>query len=59
MGEGEFAEKTLVAAVRGALVEAAEPTAELRVSTPGGRFQVRWDGTTDQLPSYDSKLCMT
>ena len=43
MGEGEFAEKTLVAAVRGALVEAAEPTAELRVSTPGGRFQVRWD----------------
>ncbi len=45
MGEGEFEEKTLVAAVRSALVEAAESTAELRVSTPGGRFQVRWDET--------------
>ena len=43
MGEGEFEEKALVTAVRGAVARQAEQAAELRVSTPGGRFQVRWD----------------
>jgi hypothetical protein len=40
MGEREFEQKALVAAVDGAM---AEQAAELRVNTPGGRFQVRWD----------------
>ncbi|HEX5675078.1 MAG TPA: transposase [Azonexus sp.] len=43
MGEAEFEEKALVAAVRGAIEEQAEHAAELRLITPGGRFQVRWD----------------
>ena len=41
MGESEFEQKGLVTAVRSALAEQAE--ADLRVNTPGGRFQVRWD----------------
>ena len=36
MGEGEFEEKALATAVRGAIVEQAEAAAELRVSTPEG-----------------------
>ena len=43
MGEEEFEEKALVTAVRGAVAQQAEQAAELRVNTPGGRFQVRWD----------------
>jgi hypothetical protein len=43
MGEAEFEEKALAAAVRGAIEEQAEHAAELRLITPGGRFQVRWD----------------
>ena len=43
MGEAEFEESALVAAVRSAIEEQVEQAAELRVSTPGGRFQVRWD----------------
>ncbi len=42
MGEAEFEERALVTVVRGAIEEQAEQAAELRVSTPGGRFQVRW-----------------
>ncbi len=40
MGEMQFEQKALVKAVDSALQERA---AELRVSTPGGRFHVRWD----------------
>lgn len=43
MGESEFEQKGLVRAVRSALAEQAERAADLRVDTPGGRFQVRWD----------------
>lgn len=43
MGEEEFEEKSLVTAVRGAVAQQVEQAPELRVSTPGGRFQVRWD----------------
>ena len=43
MGESEFEQKGLVTAVRSALAEQAEATTDLRVNTPGGRFQVRWD----------------
>ncbi len=43
MGEGEFEQKELVTAVRGAVAEQVEQGADLRVNTPGGRFQVRWD----------------
>lgn len=39
----EFKRKVLVEAVDGALQEAERAAAELRVATPGGRFQVRWD----------------
>jgi Transposase DDE domain group 1 len=41
MGERQFEQKALVKAVDGALQE--RTAAELRVDTPGGRFQVRWD----------------
>ena len=43
MGEWEFERKRLVAAVERGLVEQAREAAELRLSTPGGRFRVRWD----------------
>src|SRR5574338_1543272 len=43
MGEAEFEQKGLVAAVGGALAQQGEAAADLRVDTPGGRVQVRWD----------------
>ena len=43
MGESEFEQKALVKAVDQALIEQAREAAELRLRTPGGRFQVRWD----------------
>jgi hypothetical protein len=43
MGDLEFEKKALVKAVERGLVEPARDAAELRLSTPGGRFQVRWD----------------
>ena len=43
MGDGEFAKCELVTAVGTALQEGASAQQELRVATPGGRFQVRWD----------------
>lgn len=44
MGEMEFEQKTGVSAVRAAIAErTAAAVEELRVITPGGRFQVRWD----------------
>jgi len=44
MGEAEFERKALVTAVQGAIAERElETTGDLRVNTPGGRFQVRWD----------------
>ena len=43
MGELEFERKALVKAVDHALVEQGRDGGELRLNTPGGRFQVRWD----------------
>jgi len=43
MGEFDFDKKALVRAVDGAIAEQVSQAAELRVTTPGGRFQVRWD----------------
>jgi hypothetical protein len=44
MGDCDFAQNAMVKAVGTAAQEGQECTAqELRVATPGGRFQVRWD----------------
>lgn len=43
MGEMTFEQATVVKAVESALIEQGKVGSELRVSTPGGRFQVRWD----------------
>lgn len=43
MGEGKFEQKALVKAVNIAIAETAKVNAEMRVTTPGGRFHVRWD----------------
>jgi hypothetical protein len=43
MGEQEFERKALVKAIGTGLQEHARAAEELRVATPGGRFQVRWD----------------
>ena len=43
MGEEKFTQTTLVKAVQGAVAEASQPSGDLRVVTPGGVFQVRWD----------------
>ena len=43
MGELEFERKVLVKAVDQALLEQGGEGIELRLTTPGGRFQVRWD----------------
>jgi hypothetical protein len=43
MGEKEFEQKVLVKTVAGAIQEVAQSSEELRLSTPGGRFHVRWD----------------
>lgn len=43
MGEREFEQNALAKAVEGAISEQVREATDLRVSTPGGRFQVRWD----------------
>jgi len=43
MGELDFEQKALVKAVDGAITEQINQAGDLRVATPGGRFQVRWD----------------
>ena len=43
MGEKEFEQKALGRAVDGAVQEPERAAAELRLATPGGRFQVRRD----------------
>lgn len=43
MGEEKFAQTALVKAVQGAIAVAPQQSADLRVATPGGVFQVRWD----------------
>lgn len=43
MGEMALVKKAVVTAVDAALQEQAQAAEELRLTTPGGRFQVRWD----------------
>jgi hypothetical protein len=43
MGEMSFEQKGIVKAVDSALLEVEQAAAEMRVTTPGGRFHVRWD----------------
>lgn len=43
MGEEKFAETALVNAIQGAIAVLPERAGDLRVATPGGVFQVRWD----------------
>jgi hypothetical protein len=43
MGEAEFEKNGRVLAVEEAIAEQVREATDLRVSTPGGRFQVRWD----------------
>ncbi|MDO8788260.1 MAG: transposase [Sulfuritalea sp.] len=43
MGEAGFEKNALVRAVGEAIAEQMREASDLRVSTPGGRFQVRWD----------------
>jgi hypothetical protein len=43
MGEEKFAQTALVKAVQGALAVQPQQSGDLRVATPGGVFQVRWD----------------
>jgi hypothetical protein len=43
MGEAEFEKNALAKAVGEAIAEQVREATDLRVSTPGGRFQVRWD----------------
>ena len=43
MGEQEFTQNVLVKGVGEAMVEQAKVSAEQRITTAGGRFQVRWD----------------
>src|SRR5674476_180239 len=43
MGEEKFTQTALVKAVQGAIAVQPQPSGDLRVVTPGGVFQVRWD----------------
>ena len=43
MGEHEFEQKALTKAIDTVLQEQSNGAQELRLATPGGRFQVRWD----------------
>ena len=58
MGEAEFEPNVMVAAGQSALAEQSAMVAqEMRLSTPGGRYQVSWDDTGSatalgQLPFF-------
>ena len=43
MGEDKFEPASLVQAVQSATAVHPPPSGDLRVATPGGVFQVRWD----------------
>jgi hypothetical protein len=43
MGEEKFEQTALVKAVEGAIAVQPQQSGDLRVATPGGGFQVRWD----------------
>jgi hypothetical protein len=43
MGEDKSEQTALVKAIQGAIAVQSQTSGDLRVSTPGGVFQVRWD----------------
>lgn len=64
MGEKEFEQKVIVKAVDSVLEEVEPVDAEMCISTPGGRFQVRWDEggsatALGQLPFFSEYLEVT
>lgn len=64
MGEAKFKQNALVKAVGAALAEPARTNADLCITTPGGRFQVRWDengsaSALGQLPFFAEFLDVT
>ena len=64
MGEKEFEQKVIVKAVDSVLEEIEPVAAEMCLSTPGGRFQVRWDEggsatALGQLPFFSEYLEVT
>jgi len=64
MGEKEFEQKVMVQAVGSDLHEVEDKAAEMSVSTPGGRFQVRGDEggsatALGQLPFFAEYLEVT
>jgi len=70
MGEGEFQSNGTAMAVADALAAmAAAPAREMRLVTPGGRYQVRWDeggsatalerGAEDERPAREAQLAKT
>ena len=61
MGDGEFKPNGMAVAIGEAVSELAAASGEMRLVTPGGRYQVRWDegGSTTamgQLPFFAEKL---
>jgi len=55
MGEMEFEQRELVKAVNIAVHEMNQSTEELRLSTFGGRFQVRWDEGGNSVGCADGR----
>jgi hypothetical protein len=55
MGEMEFEQRELVKAVNIAVHEMNQSTEELRLSTLGGRFQVRWDEGASSIGCADRR----
>ena len=43
MGEEKFEQTALVKAIHGTVAVQSQQTGDLRVDTPGGIFQVRWE----------------
>ena len=64
MGEMTFKQSVMTNVVQSALVEIVQDASDLRVSTPGGRFYVRWDengsaSALGQLPFFAEFLDVT
>jgi len=61
MGEEKFALTALVNAIQGTIAVLPQQSGDLRVATPGGVFQVRWDENASasalgQLPFFGEFL---
>lgn len=49
MGEEKFEQTALAKVIQEAVAVQSQQEGELRVDTPGGRFQVRWDENASAL----------